>query len=157
MRQVEVAHAVIDPALMEHALLNLVSNARKFSQLGIGVGTRRSRKAGTVDEYEIEIWVWNDGALISAGDRQEIFKPGKQLEDGKKAGGHGLGLAIVKSIAERHHGRVVVDSHEKVGTTFRIFLPELSTAPDEPTQPSPEFQASNIESVLMIGKTTTEL
>jgi|GEM_PF-2138287 len=124
-RKVEVTQAVFDPALMEHALLNLISNARKFCQSGIAVGTRKVRRAGTLDEYEIELYVWNDGALINAADRLEIFKPGKQTEEGKKAGGHGLGLAIVKSVAERHHGRVTVDSHEKVGTTFRIFLPEI--------------------------------
>lgn len=122
-RKVEATYAVMDPGLMEHALLNLVSNARKFSGGGIGIGVNKVTRAGTVDEEELEFWVWNDGSIITAGDREEIFKPGKQLEDGKKAGGHGLGLAIVKSIAERHHGRVLVESHEKKGTTFRIIIP----------------------------------
>ncbi len=134
-RKVEVNQAVFDPALMEHALLNLISNARKFCQSGIAVGTRKVRKAGTLDEYEIELFVWNDGALINAADRLEIFKPGKQTDEGKKAGGHGLGLAIVKSVAERHHGRVSVDSHEKVGTTFRIFLPEIVLESNLTTNP----------------------
>jgi signal transduction histidine kinase len=133
-RKVDATEAVIDPGLMEHALLNLVSNARKFSGGGIGIGANLVRKAGTVDEEELELWVWNDGAVISAGDREEIFKPGKQLEAGKKAGGHGLGLAIVKSIAERHHGRVTVESHEKKGTTFRIIVPLIKV---EEAQPSP--------------------
>lgn len=136
-RKVQATEAVMDPTLMEHALLNLVSNARKFSGGGIGIGVNKIRKAGTVDEEELELWVWNDGTVITAGDREEIFKPGKQTAEGKKAGGHGLGLAIVKSIAERHHGRVTVESHEKKGTTFRIIIPML--APEEagsnPAQP----------------------
>jgi signal transduction histidine kinase len=133
-RKVEVEEWAMDRTLMEHALLNLVSNARKFAASGVGVGVRKTRKAGTVDEDELELWVWNDGAIISHGDRQEIFKPGKQTDEGKKAGGHGLGLSIVKSIAERHHGRVIVDSHEKIGTTFRIFIPEqeMSVKPAAP-------------------------
>ncbi len=144
-RKVEVAEWVLDAGLMEHALLNLVSNARKFSASGIGVGVRKAIKPGTVDTPELELWVWNDGAIITSEDRAEIFKPGKQTEDGKKAGGHGLGLSIVKSIAERHHGRVIVDSHEKIGTTFRIFIPNLAVSPaPETTNTEPElsFQSS---------------
>jgi signal transduction histidine kinase len=149
--QVEQELAIVDPELMEHALLNLITNARKFSVSGIGVGTRRVRKAGTLGEYEIELWVWNDGAVISAGDRQEIFKPGKQLEAGRKVGGHGLGLSIVKSIAERHHGRVTVESHQKTGTTFRIIIPELpdNKLPPEASLPGKTGgEISHIESVL---------
>lgn len=122
-RKVEVARAVVDPTLMEHALLNLISNARKFSAGGLGVGVQQMRKPGTVDVNEIEFWVWNDGAIINGEEKDEIFKPGVQTSEGKKVGGHGLGLAIVKNIAELHHGRVSVDSHYKKGTTFRITLP----------------------------------
>jgi len=125
-RKIEAHQAIIDPALMEHALLNLVSNARKFSKGGIGVGVSQGYKPGTVDEKELEFWVWNDGITISAADREEIFKPGKQTSEGIKAGGQGLGLTIVKSIAERHHGRIIVESHEKKGTTFRLIIPVLS-------------------------------
>ncbi len=138
-RKVEAEVWTLDPGLMEHALLNLISNARKFSMSGIGIGARKVRKPGTVDTEELEVWVWNDGAIINGEDRTEIFKPGKQTEEGKKAGGHGLGLSIVKSIAERHHGRVSVESHEKIGTTFRIFIPTLTaTAASTMADPGPE-------------------
>ncbi len=136
-RKVEPIEVVMDAGLMEHALLNLVSNARKFSGGGIGIGATKRLKPGTVDEEELELWVWNDGAVITAGDREEIFKPGKQTTEGKKVGGHGLGLAIVKSIAERHHGRVSVDSHEKKGTTFRIIIPIISLNNDHQLAPQP--------------------
>lgn len=128
-RKVEITEAVIDPGLMEHALLNLISNARKFSAGGMGVGVQRIRKPGTADTQEIEFWVWNDGAVINGEQKNEIFKPGVQTEEGKQVGGHGLGLAIVKNIAELHHGRVSVDSHIKVGTTFRITIPTLEANP----------------------------
>jgi signal transduction histidine kinase len=124
-KEINLDKAVLDPSLMEHALLNLISNARKFSALGIGLGSNLVRKPGSVNEMEVELWVWNDGATISAEDRAEIFKPGRQTADGKKAGGHGLGLSIVKTIAEQHNGRVNVESHEKIGTTFRIIIPYL--------------------------------
>ncbi len=122
-RRVEIAEAEMDAGLMEHALLNLVSNARKFSGGGIGIGASRVIRPGTVNEEELKLWVWNDGTIITAADREEIFKPGVQTAEGRAAGGHGLGLAIVQSIVERHHGRVTVESHEKKGTTFYIIIP----------------------------------
>jgi signal transduction histidine kinase len=142
-RKVEADEWVMDPGLMEHALLNLMSNARKFSMSGVGVGVRKVRKPGTVDTQELELWVWNDGAVINGEDRVEIFKPGKQTAEGKRAGGHGLGLSIVKSIAERHHGRVTVDSHEKIGTTFRIFLPVLTVSEPAPTSKPPLVETAS--------------
>ncbi len=132
--RIELTEAVLDPELIEHVLLNLLSNARKFSSGGIGIGARLVpyqwgqepfKKEG---EDEIELWVWNDGPVIAAHERALIFRPGGQTAIGKQAGGHGIGLSIVKSIIERHGGRVVVESHEKVGTTFRVFLPYLSSS-----------------------------
>ncbi len=137
-RNIEAREWTIDPSLMEHALLNLLSNARKFSLQGIGVGLRTIRKPGTVDTEELEVWVWNDGALINAEDRAEIFKPGKQTAEGKQVGGHGLGLYIVKSIVERHHGRVTVESHEKKGTTFHLYLPRLYGTELSSLTPAPQ-------------------
>lgn len=120
---VELERAILDPDLIEHVLLNLLSNARKFSAGGIVVGTRlHENREGS----ETEIWVWNDGSVILAAEREMIFRAGGQTAVGRAAGGHGLGLWIVKSIVERHSGRIIVESHEKVGTTFKVFLPYLT-------------------------------
>jgi signal transduction histidine kinase len=129
--RIELAKAVFDEELIEHVLLNLLSNARKFSIGGIAIGVRRVPFQAGKDplqnggEDEVEIWVWNDGPIIPPHERNIIFRPGVQTEIGRRRGGNGLGLTIVKSIVERHAGRVAVESHEKVGTTFRIFLPYL--------------------------------
>jgi signal transduction histidine kinase len=127
--RLELVKAVFDRELIEHVLLNLLSNARKFSEGGIAIGTRLVttgkdplQKGG---EEEVELWVWNDGPVIPPHERSIIFRAGVQTDIGRKSGGHGLGLAIVKSLIERHGGRVAVESHEKVGTTFRVFLPNL--------------------------------
>jgi signal transduction histidine kinase len=136
--KVELQESMVDPDLLEHTLLNLLSNAHKFSAGGIAIGTRlapvqwgvKQEAARTTRNLEktaeAEIWVWNDGPVISLSDRELIFRPGGQTELGRQAGGHGLGLAIVKSLVERHGGRIVLESHEKVGTTFRVFLPYYS-------------------------------
>jgi signal transduction histidine kinase len=123
--RIEAEEWIMDPRLMEHALLNLLSNARKFSESDIKIGVREVPHPTRATVEELELWVWNDGAVISPEDRAEIFKPGRQAAAGQKAGGHGLGLYIVKAIAERHHGRVTVESFDKAGTTFRIFIPAL--------------------------------
>ncbi len=122
--KVETPEWLLDPALMEHALLNLVSNARKFSHRVITAGAclRKVENPENLED-ELEFWVSNDGAFIPPEDLSEIFKPGKQTAEGKRAGGHGLGLAIVKSFAEQHHGRVTVESDPQKGTTFHIFIP----------------------------------
>jgi signal transduction histidine kinase len=129
--RIELAKAVFDQELIEHVLLNLLSNARKFSAGGIAIGARlvpfQAGKDPLQDrgEAEVELWVWNDGPVILPHERNIIFRAGVQTDIGRRSGGHGLGLAIVKSLVERHNGRVVVESHEKVGTTFRVFLPNL--------------------------------
>lgn len=141
--RVELAHATLDPELIEHVLLNLLSNARKFSAGGITIGTRLAKNSpGAVrlemaQPVEAELWVWNDGPCIAGHERETIFRAGAQTAIGRAAGGHGLGLWIVKSIVERHGGRVVVESHDKVGTTFRVFLPYLPDPilPAEPEGP----------------------
>ena len=153
-RKVEADEWVLDPGLIEHTLLNLVSNARKFSTQGIGVGVRKIRKPGTVDIEELELWVWNDGAVINSEDRNEIFKPGKQTPEGKKAGGHGLGLYIVKTLAERHHGRVTVESHEKIGTTFRVYIPHMIIESNEETSNTSTMPDDSPELTQLLNSTS---
>lgn len=149
--KLELDEAVLDPHLIEHVLLNLLSNARKFSAGGIGAGTRLAPVQWSIhdphdylddpkpgDRAEAEIWVWNDGPVIGGNEREIIFRPGGQTALGRQAGGHGLGLTIVKSIVERHGGRIVVESHEKVGTTFRVFIPYIVL----PAELQPEVEIS---------------
>ncbi len=125
--EIEAKEWPLDAGLMEHALLNLLSNARKFSKHKITAGVRIPKTGEPEDgREEIEFWVWNDGAFIPQAEMGEIFQAGKQTSEGKRIGGHGLGLAIVKSIAQQHQGRVSAESGPLLGTTFHIFIPKLS-------------------------------
>lgn len=109
-----------DQALLQQALYNLVDNAIKFTEPG-GEVRIHLRSTEDIVTYIVE----DSGIGISPADQQNLFgkffraSSRKELE----TGGSGLGLAIVKSIAEKHAGRVWVDSQLGSGSTFYLELP----------------------------------
>jgi len=108
-----------DRHLIEGALLNLVSNAIKYSP-------RRSEvKLGAASEEDgVALEVWNPGPAIPAEELARLFEPFyRREEQGETAQGWGLGLAFVKRIGEQHGGKVEACSEPGSGTTFRIHLP----------------------------------
>lgn len=108
-----------DSHLIEGALLNLVSNAIKYSARGSEV--RLSAKA---EEGQLELEVWNPGPVIPQEELLRLFEPFyRRSEQEETARGWGLGLAFVKRIAEQHGGRVEARSESGAGTFFRIHLP----------------------------------
>ncbi len=109
-----------DPALLHQALYNLVDNAIKFTPVGGIVNVNLdSHGSGLVFS------VMDNGIGIAPLDQPRLFE--KFYKGGQREAyaqrGSGLGLAIVKSIAERHGGRVWVDSSLGKGSTFNIELP----------------------------------
>lgn len=64
----------------------------------------------------------DDGVGIRAEDKEKIFELFQRSETSKGTTGSGLGLAIVKEIAERHNGRVWLDTDRKQGTMFYIAI-----------------------------------
>ncbi len=117
-----------DYAQLSRALLNLVSNALKFSPDG-GTVTIRVKQAG--DGAHIE--VTDHGIGIPAPEMSHLatrFYRASNAVDAK-IGGTGLGLRIVQAIADNHGGRLELDSVEGEGTTARLVLPMVD-------QPWPE-------------------
>ena len=108
-----------DRHLIEGALLNLVSNAIKYSARGSEV------KLGAKLEGEgVVLEVWNPGPAIAAEELGRLFEPfyrRSEQEQGQR--GWGLGLAFVKRIAEQHGGKAEAWSESGAGTFFRIHLP----------------------------------
>jgi signal transduction histidine kinase len=101
-------------------LLNLLTNASKFSPQGSGT-TLRVRSADTNLIIEVE----NQAPAISAEEREHLFDPYYRGEDPNKLHlpGLGLGLAISKQIVELHGGKIWVQSEEGKGNTFAFSLP----------------------------------
>lgn len=112
---------VADGHRIEQVLVNLMSNAIKFSQKGGSVELRiRDGENGIVFD------VVDNGRGIPAEALGTIFEPFHQVEssDSRRAGGTGLGLAICKSIVELHDGVIRVSSTPNIETVFSVSLPK---------------------------------
>ena len=113
-----------DQALLHQGIYNLVENAIKYTPNGGHVMVRvRVARAGLVFEVQ------DNGIGISPSDLPRLFEKfyrGKQ-RDARAQHGTGLGLAIVRSIAERHGGKVWVESEVGRGSIFFLTIPLLQS------------------------------
>ena len=113
-------HIDADGALFHQAIYNLVENAIKYTSEGGQVFVRVRTVANDL-VFEVQ----DTGIGIAAEDMARLFEKfyrGKAREARARAG-TGLGLAIVRSIAERHGGRVWVESEEGKGSVFYLQIP----------------------------------
>lgn len=113
----------VDVTKFRQIVLNLLSNAAKFTQHGtitLEVETHNS----SVDP-RIRVAVSDTGVGIAPDKLADLFKPFVQAEKStsKDYGGTGLGLTLAKQFAELMHGSIDVSSKLDVGTTFVVTLP----------------------------------
>jgi signal transduction histidine kinase len=113
---------VCDKRRVRQILLNLVSNACKFTEEG------SITLSAALEKDHINIMVKDTGPGISADDHELIFEPFRQSRAGlSKGGGTGLGLPIARRLAEAHGGKLWMESVMGQGTTFYVTLPVAST------------------------------
>lgn len=111
-----------DADKLQRALVNLVTNAIKFSSHGDTVRVAAAAQGATV-----AIRVVDEGRGIDADDLPHVFdRFFRRQHDPGDEPGFGLGLAIVKNIVELHDGTVSVESTLSAGSTFTITLPALN-------------------------------
>ncbi|MFQ5648807.1 MAG: PAS domain-containing sensor histidine kinase [bacterium] len=118
----EVSLLELDRDLIEQAILNLFSNAVKYSPENAQV-TVRLREDATVISVDIE----DTGYGISEKSIPHIFEKFYRVtdnEDVRDTMGSGLGLPLVKEIVEIHGGKIKVSSVLGKGSIFTIFLPK---------------------------------
>jgi len=118
----ELAPVHSDPDRLERILLNLLTNALKYSPSSSEV-TIKAEKTG----QEAIISVADCGVGIAPEDIPHIFERFYQPRSGRRSGGLGLGLHITKTLVEAHGGRIWVESELGKGSTFYFTLP-LATA-----------------------------
>ncbi len=114
----------IDRERICQVLLNLLSNARKYSPKNTPIAIRLQRQ-----EQQAQVSVIDHGVGIPAEQLPHIFErfyrvPDIDVQTGSSVG-VGLGLYIVQKIVERHNGRITATSTPGEGSTFTISLPLL--------------------------------
>lgn len=130
------AHVVADWPHIRQILINLVSNALKFTRAG-GVSLRVLREdAG--DREHLVFEVEDTGVGIAPGKLEHIFESFTQADDSvnRRFGGAGLGLTISRQLAELMGGTITVRSRVGEGSCFRVTLPlrigPVEARPSEP-------------------------
>jgi len=114
---------VVNAGLISQALLNLVSNALKYSP-----PKTRVTITGEIDDGHIELRVIDEGPGIDALHLPRLFERFYRVDTARsrELGGTGLGLSIVKHIAMIHGGSVSVNCPTEGGTVFSMRIPQGS-------------------------------
>ncbi|MEJ0034304.1 MAG: ATP-binding protein [Bacteroidota bacterium] len=109
----------VDTDMWERIILNLVSNAFKYSNEGeIGIDIRQSNGM-------VHVAVSDTGIGVPADQIERIFDRFYRVENtgGRSQEGTGIGLAMVKELVKLHHGTIDVLSVPKKGSTFTVSIP----------------------------------
>ncbi|MEA2662847.1 MAG: hypothetical protein QOH08_2419 [Chloroflexota bacterium] len=110
----------VDPTRLRQVLLNLVSNAVKFTSAG--TVTLRGR----IDGPDVEFTVTDTGIGIPAAAHGRVFGVFERLHEGThEAAGTGLGLALTRRLVEVMGGTITFQSREGDGTTFTVRLSDV--------------------------------
>lgn len=121
------AHNLIiigDPVRLNQILINLISNAIKFTHSGfirLSCLIEKKEKKKCIARFEVE----DTGIGIPQDKLSTIFESFSQADASvtRKYGGTGLGLTIVKQLAELQHGKISVKSEEDKGSKFMVQIP----------------------------------
>jgi cell cycle sensor histidine kinase DivJ len=127
----DLPHITGDPRAFKQIVLNLVSNAIKFTERGGTVTV-----AAAIEGSRLELRVTDTGVGIGPEDLKRIgdpfFQAGTTYQ--RRHEGTGLGLSIVKSLVALHSGEMTVQSRIDEGTTIIVALPVTFTPPmDQPS------------------------
>ncbi len=119
-------HVKADPAKLRQILVNLISNALKYSPDSSAVMVQ-----ATPYENWVRVSIKDHGIGIKKEDRDRLFKKFQRIRDpsNRKTAGTGLGLYIVKGLVELHGGEVEVNSTYGKGSTFSFTLPAAQAMP----------------------------
>lgn len=123
-----------DPVRLRQILLNLLGNARKFTEAGQVV------LGAEVVPPLLHLWVQDSGIGIPADMQEQIFEPfvtGEPLSPELR--GIGLGLSISRRLVALHRGKITVESRPGQGSTFHVYLP-LPSLSDQPAVLLPAVQ-----------------
>ena len=113
--------ASVDEKLMRQILMNLLTNAIKYSHPSHPI---RFTLTATVDQLNLIVQDWGIG--IPPADQERLFEPFHRAMNVKSIPGNGLGLAIVQQSVKVHRGHIEIFSTLGEGTTITVELPRWS-------------------------------
>ncbi|MBI4759903.1 MAG: GAF domain-containing protein [Chloroflexi bacterium] len=121
-----------DTMRVRQILLNLISNAAKFTDEGY-ITVETSVQKAPSGKFEALIKVTDTGPGISPEGQEKLFKAFSQVDGSatRKTGGSGLGLSICANLVQLHGGRIGVESEEGKGSTFWFTMPLFRQPADE--------------------------
>ena len=132
----EVTDVVADERKFKQILINLLTNAVKFSYPGGWVMVMAQR-----DTNGVMVTVKDSGMGVAPEDHATIFQEFRQLKSSgsAKLEGTGLGLSLAKRLVELHGGRIWVESELGKGASFMFTLPDRTLILPMPlTLPAPQ-------------------
>jgi light-regulated signal transduction histidine kinase (bacteriophytochrome) len=115
-----------DPFMISQVLVNLLTNAIKFTRTK---DTALIEVSGHAEEDENVYFVRDNGMGFDIQLSDKLFGLFQRLHSEKEVGGSGIGLVIVKNIIEKHGGRVWAEGKPDEGATFYFTLPRVRTNP----------------------------
>jgi PAS domain S-box-containing protein len=120
----DVGEMVADQRRVEQVLINLMSNAVKFTEQG------RIDLACRLEGERYRLTVTDTGIGLRPEETAAIFQPFRQIDAGlsRQREGTGLGLSICKRLVERMGGDIEVESQWGEGSVFRVRLPRIVEA-----------------------------
>jgi PAS domain S-box-containing protein len=117
---IDLPRVNIDPTRVTQVVVNLLSNASKYSP----IGSKLDLTVEQVEDEQIRISVSDEGPGIPPSEHSEVFRRFVRLDSQNGTQyGIGLGLSVVKVIVEEHGGEVGVENRPGGGSTFWFTLP----------------------------------
>lgn len=116
-----VVNSNVDPKLMKQVVVNLFSNALKYSESPSPILIRVFK-----EKDDVVFSISDQGIGISKQDQKMIFEPFYRASNIENVSGTGLGLAIVKQVVALHNGKIQIQSELGKGTTFTVAITQIN-------------------------------
>ena len=141
----------VDPKLIQRVLINLLSNALKFTPAQGQVQVEMTAITGGV-----AFQVSDSGPGIPAADREKVFDRFFRSDANQNYQGTGIGLSLTKSIVDLHGGDIKVNESSTGGACFRVILPLAPPPPNVGDSPQEETHSPMVPEGATTGTTDQE-